>query len=111
MRLQGRAREIADSLRGDLGEVDAGSEVLLLALGTVLTRLEIAAEFIDEHGLVRPGKSAEPWPLLRLVSAWESQAVRLLDKLGMTPESRSKSQARASTASVLESYLASRGEG
>lgn len=107
VRLQGRAREIADSLRDEVSECDGGAEILLMELGLVLSRIEVAARFIDEHGLIASGKKGDVWPVARLMSGWESSAAKLLDKLGLTPQAR----AQAAGADVLGRYLASRGDG
>lgn len=109
-RLQGRACEIADELRGAVPECDAGAEVLLLELGLVLSRLEIAAKFLDENGLLRPGKAGDVWPIVRFVSAWEGQAIKLLDKLGLTPQAKSGMRSEKATSDVLAAYLAGRDE-
>lgn len=107
-RLEGRAAEIADGIRPDLGACDAGAEILLNELAVVLCRLEIAEAWLDEHGLVKPGKTGATWPVLAHVDRWTAQAARLVALLGLGPRGKGKT---ASTSDVLGAYLAGRDEG
>jgi len=86
LKLAPRAAELADDLRPivPLGSPSDEPAVRLLAL--VLARIEAASLWLAEVGLTR--LDGEPQPILARLERWENGAVRLLDRLGMTPAAR-----------------------
>ena len=81
-----RAEELADSLRDLVPASSASDEPTIRLLGLVLAHIERANLYLDERGIL--DRRGSPRAVLKVLSAWENTAARLLRDLGMTPASR-----------------------
>ena len=54
----------------------------------VAARIELAYEWIDRHGIIKPGTKGIPAGILQDLNRWENQAIRLYNALGLSPMSR-----------------------
>jgi hypothetical protein len=86
LKLKPRASELAEQLAEIVPVQHEADRPALELLGMTFARLEAVADYIAEHGLSRTDGSTHP--VLNLVSAWERNACRLLDRLGMTSAGR-----------------------
>lgn len=86
LKLAPRAGELAEDLRSIVPLGTEADSAAIAILGMTLARIERASEWLDEHGLLDEG--GEPRPVLKVLSAWENTACRLLHALGCTPLSR-----------------------
>jgi hypothetical protein len=93
-RISEKARAVAAEIaaaapvRDSDGQLPVHDQELVRMLATVLCRLDDVGAWLDQHGsLDRKGK-------LRSAANWErrlqSQALRFMQQLGMTPQSRAK---------------------
>jgi Phage terminase, small subunit len=87
IRLAPRAAELADDLRVVVPAVSDADEPTIRLLALVLARVEVANEWLAEHGIFKAW-SDEVQPVLKVLSTWENTAARLCDRLGLTPTSR-----------------------
>lgn len=83
-----RTAEIAASLRPLVPTYRECDEPMLRLLAGVLARIELASEWLAEHGIFRDG--GEIQPVLRAMSTWENTAARILDRLGCDPLARAQ---------------------
>lgn len=108
-RLAPRSLEIADTLRPLVPGYTESDEVQLRLLALVLCRLELAEQWLAERGsLFAPGMKGDVFPVVRLMSSWESQASKLCGSLGLTPAARARidaDDASATTSRALEQHL------
>jgi hypothetical protein len=81
-----RASEIATGLRDLVPAASSSDDPTIQLLALVLARIEKASEHIDRHGIL--DRRGSPRAVLKVLSAWENTAARLLRDLGMTPAAR-----------------------
>ena len=87
LRLNDRREELAEALREIVPASSQADEATIWLLAGILTRIETATTYIDEHGIFQNAKG-EPRAILARLSTWENTAARLLRDLGCTPTSR-----------------------
>src|SRR5262245_28351281 len=75
-----RAEELADELRSVVPAVSDADEPMIRLLALILARIEVANDWLVEHGLFRDA-NGEPQPILRVLSTWENSAARIADRL------------------------------
>jgi hypothetical protein len=84
--LRPRVREIAEALAAVAPVAHEADGPAVELLATMLARLEAVDAYVGERGLV--DGDGRPHAVLSLVSSWEKNAGRLLDRLGMTSAGR-----------------------
>jgi hypothetical protein len=111
VKLAPRAGEIAREIAQLVPASSAADGPTIALLSIVLTRVELATDYLDRNGLF--DARGRPRPIVKLVSSWENTAARLLDQLGMSPTSRARlgldvarARGEALRAHVAERYAA-----
>lgn len=77
----------AEELRALVPAYSPSDEPMIRLVAGVLARIELAWDWLDEHGIFR-GETGELQPVLKALSTWENTAGRLLDRLGCDPSAR-----------------------
>lgn len=82
-----RAAEIASYLRSVTPIAEEADEAAILLLSMTLARIERAEAWLDANGVL--DSEGNPQPVTRVLSGWMNTAGRMLDRLALTPTSRS----------------------
>jgi hypothetical protein len=86
LRLEPRARELADELRPLVPGSTASDEPSIRLAALALAQVEAATLYVAEQGLV--DEHGNPRGILRHLGTMMNTAARLCDRLGLTPASR-----------------------